>query len=218
MRIALITEGISEYRVLKHLLAKYFKGFDPEINQIQPKLTGEKQDGIGGWAKVLEYCVRKDIRDILIENEYLVIQIDTDQSANSPFDISHSTGSTKKAEAALYTEVEKKLQALIQPEILEAFSERIIFAVSIHTVECWLLTIFKKSGTTNCLEALNPILVKEKLPKIQAEKNSNQSRIAYETILRRWTKRKEIEQSASHNLSLKLFVSRLSAIDPEFVI
>lgn len=218
MRIALITEGISEYRVLKHLLNKYFKGFAPEINQIQPKLTGEKQDGIGGWAKVLEYCARKDIRDILVENEYLVIQIDTDQSATSPFDVPHSTGSTKKSEAILYQDVEEKLRSLIQPAIWADFSDRILFAVSIHTTECWLLAIFKKSSTTNCLETLKPILIKEKLPKIEADKNSPQSKKAYEKILGNWTKRKEIEQSAAHNVSLKLFLGRLSAINPEFTV
>jgi hypothetical protein len=218
MRIALITEGISEYRVLKHLLRKYFKGYDPEINQIQPKVIGEKQDGIGGWAKVLEYCSRKDIRDILIENEYLVIQIDTDNSPIAPFDVPHTHDSLKKTEFELCSAVEAKLKALIDPAIYKAYSNRILFAVSVHTTECWLLTIFQKSATNNCLHTLNDILIQKKMPKIQSAKNSPNSRIAYETVLQAWGKRKDITVCATRNASLKHFVDQLAALDPEFSI
>lgn len=44
MKFALITEGPSEHKIIKHILSKYFKGFDPEINQIQPKIVDGKQD------------------------------------------------------------------------------------------------------------------------------------------------------------------------------
>ncbi len=42
MTFALITEGISEHRIIKHILLKCFKEFDPDINQIQPKISNDK--------------------------------------------------------------------------------------------------------------------------------------------------------------------------------
>ena len=44
MTIALVTEGISEYRITKHILTKYFKGYneDIDINQMPPKLTEDE--------------------------------------------------------------------------------------------------------------------------------------------------------------------------------
>lgn len=100
MKFALITEGASEYRVVKHLIGKYFKDWELEINQIQPKVVNDKQETIGGWNEVLKYCEREELNDILTENDYIVIQIDTDQSQVSPFDISHisQSGEPKSAE------------------------------------------------------------------------------------------------------------------------
>ena len=46
MKFALITEGPSEHRIIKHIIAKYFKDQEPEINQIQPKIVNEKQETI----------------------------------------------------------------------------------------------------------------------------------------------------------------------------
>lgn len=212
MRIALITEGISEYRVLKHILIKYFKEYDIEINQIQPRLVHERQEGTGGWVEVLRYCGRREISDILVENDYLIIQIDTDNSRYAPFGIEHARGSVRKTELELCEEVEAKLEGLIQPDILEASRDRILFAVCVHTIECWLMTIFKKNGTSNCLESLKVTMAQEKMPRIESEKNSPKSRIGYEAILRKWSKRQEIERSAALRPSFGVFVNKLALI------
>jgi hypothetical protein len=213
MRIALITEGISEYRVLKHILGKFFKEHEPEINQIQPRLVREKQVGIGGWVEVLKYCSRSEIGDILIENDLLVIQIDTDNSCHAPFDVAHTCGSERKSESALCKEVEEKLASLIQPDILASYQGRIIFAVCVNTIECWLITAFHQKGMSNCLESLNSILCKEKMPRIEVEKNSPKSRLAYEAVLRKWSKRQELLRSATLRPSFMRFLETLTHFD-----
>lgn len=102
MKFALITEGVSEHRIIKHIIAKFFKEQEPDINQIQPKMLNEKQETTGGWVEVLKYCEREELRSILIENDYLVIQIDTDQSQTTPFNINHlkPTGEEKNTNRA----------------------------------------------------------------------------------------------------------------------
>jgi len=126
MKFALITEGPSEHRIIKHIIAKYFRDKEPEINQIQPKIVNEKQETTGGWNEVLKYCEREELKDIFIENDYLIIQIDTDQSQTKPFNVSHSKHTNKlKTVDELYIDVVEKLKGLIKSEILETYNDKI---------------------------------------------------------------------------------------------
>jgi hypothetical protein len=218
MKFALITEGPSEHRIIKHIIAKYFKGMDPEFNQIQPKLVHEKQVSIGGWNEVLKYCERKEISDILIENDYLVIQIDTDQSQTSPFNIDHlgSDGHMKTSEQ-LHADVIQKLQSLILPEILEKNGNNILFAVCIHTIECWLLPLCytdnHRSKTTNCLVTLNAALRRQNKLTIPTEsKNSSIGMKAYDSVLQNLSRKADIIANAQYNFGFNSFVQSLNDI------
>jgi len=206
MKFALITEGASEHRIIKHFLGRYFRDFDPDINQIQPKMGKEKQESTGGWNEVLKYCGRDEIEDILIENDYLVVQIDTDQSQTSPFDVGHTTNeNTPKSQEALYEDVASKLTSLFKPEVLEKSNNKILFAICMHTIECWLLPIYHsnthKSDISNCLFTLNKVLAKLNMPPIPSkDKNSSTSIRTYEAILKNCNKKKEIIEFSAHNV------------------
>ncbi|MEO7312918.1 MAG: hypothetical protein ABIX01_21210 [Chitinophagaceae bacterium] len=121
MRFALITEGVSEHKMMRHLIEKYFKGHDlGPIRQIQPQLVNDKQRTTGGWPEVLKYCSRADdLQQIFIDSDFLIIQIDTDQSQQKPFDVSHTNPNNQvKTNSELYFEVVGKLKSLIHLEIL----------------------------------------------------------------------------------------------------
>jgi hypothetical protein len=218
MKFALITEGPSEHRIIKHIITKYFKGLEPEINQIQPKLVGERPASPGGWNEVLKYCERKELNDILIENDYLVIQIDTDQSQTSPFNIDHlgSDGQAKSSEQ-LHADVIQKLQTLILPEILEKNGNNILFAVCIHTIECWLLPLCysdnRRTKTTNCIVTLNAALRKQNKPIIPIDgKNSNVGKKAYDSVLQNLNRKTDIIVNAQYNFGFNSFVQSLNKI------
>jgi hypothetical protein len=223
MNFALITEGPSEHRVIKHIIAKYFKGQEVEINQIQPKIINEKQETVGGWNEVLKYCEREEVKDIFVENDYLVIQIDTDLSQTKPFSVSHTKqdAETKaivnKTVEDLHADVVEKLQSLIRPEILAVYGDKILFAICVHTIECWLLPLHfadhHRSSTSNCLAILNTSLRKQDINQIPTKnKNSPQSIRTYETILRDWRKKADIVQSAKYNPAFQKFVDSLGNI------
>jgi hypothetical protein len=218
MNFALITEGISEYKIIKHIVSKYFKSQEPNFNQIQPRLINDKQENIGGWVEVLKYCERPDLEDIFVENDYIIIQIDTEQSQTEPFGISHFYPNNEmKSEEELYLDVIQKLKSLILPEILLRFEDKIFFAICIHTIECWLLPVFPnhshQNKTLNCLEHLNRILIKKDITPISyKEKNNPNSSRAYETILKNWKKPQEIEDSAQHQFSFKKLIENLKKI------
>jgi hypothetical protein len=216
MKFALITEGVSEHRIIKHILTKYFKDQEPDINQIQPKILDEKQETTGGWVEVLKYCEREELKDIFVENDYLVIQIDTDQSQNAPFSINHlkPTGEEKTTNELLH-DVLNKLNSLISPDIKAAYGNKIFFAISIHTLECWLLPLFymnnHKSDTKGCLSTLNIELIKKNIKPIST-KNSPFAQQTYRSILSNWKKKSEIVASAQYNVGYKRFVESLDLI------
>ena len=75
MTIALVTEGISEYRITKQILTKYVKGYneDIDINQMPPKLTEDEMkqaDGgtKGGWVEVLKYCENQEELESIVQS------------------------------------------------------------------------------------------------------------------------------------------------------
>jgi len=219
-KFALITEGVSEHRVIKYIINRFFKD-DALINQIQPKMFGGKQakDSPGGWNEVLKYCERDEIEDILIENDFLVIQIDTDQSQTKPFNISHTNAENKiKPVPELYEEVLENLKNRIQSKILEDYKDRIIFAISIHTIECWFLPLYystesKKSAISKCLDKLNTELRKKNIKAISnKDKNTPKSIRTYETILKNWNKITTLKSCAKHNTGFQKFVDSLVLI------
>ena len=219
MKFALITEGPSEHRIIKHIIAKYFKDKEPEINQIQPKIVNEKQETTGGWSEVLKYCERKELKDIFVENDFLIIQIDTDQSQTKPFDVSHTKpDNILKTVDELYVDVVEKLKGFIKPEILEAHSDKIFFAICVHTIECWLLPLYytnnHKTDTRNCLSTLNTGLRRHNIHTIPTKDKNNPNSIrTYETILRNWSKKQDIIGSAKHNSAFKKFIDSINVIE-----
>ena len=218
MKFALITEGVSEHRIIKHIVSKYFKGHDPEVNQIQPRLLDDKQQVSGGWNEVLKYCEREELKDILIENDFLIIQIDTDQSQIAPFSISHSRAdNTAKTSEELHDEVVGKLKGLIRPEIITQYGNRIFFAVCIHTIECWLLPIYydnnHRTKVLNCLEKLNDCLDKKDIRRITPDnKNEANGMRSYAAVLSNWKRRQDIVDSAAHQWGLQKLVEAFAGI------
>jgi hypothetical protein len=217
MTFALITEGASEHRVIKHILSRYFKDQEPYINQIQPKLVNNTQENTGGWNEVLKYCEREELADIMTENDYLVIQIDTDMSEQSPFDVLHTLNGQPKTSEQLHSDIVDKLQGLIKEEIRTKYGAKIIFAICIDCIECWLLPLYcndaKRCKTTGCLDTLNRETTKKGIPVITKDnKNSSNGQRAYDAILKNMKKKAEIEVCSQHNVGFNAFIGHLKSI------
>jgi hypothetical protein len=224
MKFALITEGASEHRIIKHIVSKYFKEFDPVINQIQPKIVNDTQLSGGGWTEVFKYCERPEIKDILIENDYLIIQIDTDQSQTSPFSVTHlnANGQTKTP-TELHNDIKVRLLGLISEEIRNTYSDNIIFAICIHSIECWLLPVYysdvHRTNVNNCLTTLNRELGKRNIHIItENNKNKPNGIRAYDTILKNFRKKKDITTYSQFNYGFKTFLGDLEKIPLDLTI
>lgn len=210
MKIALITEGVSEYTIVEHILFGYIGNDDLIINQIQPKVVNQKQVTVGGWAEVIAYCQRPEIHDILIENDFLIVQIDSDQSQTPPFSVNHiDNQSEQKKPDQLLRDIIERLQSLFIHEIYQKFQSRIIFAICIHTIECWLLPVVlndhHRSSTTNCVNRLNRELNKRDMNKIP--RKGNPLRISrFKEVLQLMRRKRDIENAAQFNPGFSFFI------------
>lgn len=83
-KIGIVSEGISDYWALKHIVERYLKEYDVYTIPLQPKITVKgKQDGFGTWQGVFSYISGSDEQKLIVEAIYegckfVIIQIDTD--------------------------------------------------------------------------------------------------------------------------------------------
>lgn len=161
-----ICEGPSDFRIVKRILDVFLKGNDPFISCYQPKTLPSGKSDFGGWPRVLECCSDDTLKEIFEYNDYAIVQIDTDRSQDLPFNVPHlGDDGQPKSHTRLCEDVIEKLSSLIsQPEI-QKNRHRILFAICIHSIECWLLPVAysdnRKENTNNCIDTLNRAVQKK---------------------------------------------------------
>lgn len=218
MQIGLIAEGASELRILKHIIGRYL-GTEHDINEIQPKTNAEGTQIIpGGWDRVITtFEFENTVKDVLVENDYVLIQIDTDQAQTAPFSVNvlDENGQYCKPEV-LHQRVSERILNRI-PNLDESERNRVILAICISEIECWLLPLYyndsKRCKTTGCIALLNQKLSSNKIdPLPNGNKNSSGAQKTYNTILKNLKKPKEIEECAQYNYGFQYFIQQLKTI------
>ena len=81
-KIGVVCEGVSDFKIIKHIVERYLRDYDINTIPLKPKMTAQgKQDGYGTWQGVFKYISGEDQLIIEAVNEgckYIIIQIDTD--------------------------------------------------------------------------------------------------------------------------------------------
>jgi hypothetical protein len=159
----LIAEGETDHAVLENILLGIAKAdISDEITILQPDIDettkGTLQE-FGGWYNVFQYCLSEDFKDSFQRVQYVVIQIDTDVSEQTHYDIKQTDESGKKlVPEVLIEKIKGKFEQTIVNEFGVDFfknhQDRILFAISVDEIECWLLPLYytnnTKSKTNNC--------------------------------------------------------------------
>ena len=204
----LVAEGETDHAVLENILLGISgEDISDEITILQPDIDettkGTLQE-FGGWYNVFQYCLSEDFRDSFQRVQYVVIQIDTDVSEHTHYDIKQTDESGKKLTPTVLVEkVKEKFEQIIVKEFgqdfLQNHQDRILFAISVDEIECWLLPLYytdnTKSKTNNCDHKLH-----QKAGKF--EKNY----IDYDKISKDFRKSKILKKVYQENPSLKIFV------------
>ncbi|EDN71069.1 hypothetical protein BGP_3840 [Beggiatoa sp. PS] len=211
----LITEGITDQFVIENILIGYFNQDEDniEFKELQPlrdEIDENRARNYGGWGKVIEYCASNEFKEALPFCNYLIIQIDTDVSDKPDgYRISHYDETGKElTPIELIEKVIKKLTDSIGESLYEKNQDKIIFAISVHSTECWLLPLYyqdnKKYKVINCLGTLNQELQKKEKFTIDA-KNPEY----YEIVSRKYCKHKILMKCYKENPSLKIFIEEV---------
>lgn len=166
---ALITEGITDQVTLETILWEHYDS-DLDVTYIQPirDATDEsRQENIGGWEKVIEYCTLPEFKSSFLFNEYVVIQIDTDCGEHVNFGVPLTVNGKDRHQQDIINDVINLLISKIGEDVYSEYKDRILFAISVHSLECWYLPLFeskkaKQSKSKNCTEHLKMAVIKKR--------------------------------------------------------
>ena len=156
LKFGVIAEGPTDQIVIENILLGYFQDQEdePAIHPIQPPRPLTETPG--GWGHVFKSLERKDYAGALQYNDYLVIHIDTDVQEQPGFDVPRRDGGKELSVSERVDRVIARLKQDIDPEFYKANAHRILFAIAVDTIECWLLPLLyddqKAAKTTGCLE------------------------------------------------------------------
>jgi hypothetical protein len=200
-----IVEGVTDKRVIANILAGYFNNPDIKIAWLQPRDTiANTKEPPAGWTRVLKYCKSEQFKQAFQENEYVIIHIDTDVSPNETFDVPHhnENGELLTTEQ-LIAKVVNKFRSLIGEDFYDQYADKIIFAIAVHSIECWLLPLCLPDQTAEIDDCLN--LLKRDLPSFRAKDHKYYQRISME-----YANQNSLLKLYPENPSLKIFVEELA--------
>jgi len=217
-------EGITDQVTLQNVLCGYFNRVDnleQEIAFVQPHIDATDEDAsnrFGSWTNLFSYLRDKRFREDVINTEFLIIQVDTDVCEEGGFNVSKMDSNNK--ELNVIELVEKVVNRLIaqiaqgDAYFYNSYKEKIIFAISVHSIECWIYkyyeTMERKSGKNiikNCEQKLKQI-VKKNNKKLSTNKTSGD----YESLTKPFRKKKFIDEVIKKDASFEIFISQLDNV------
>jgi hypothetical protein len=219
----IIAEGITDQIVIENILAGCFGGEDDElmVNYVQPPLdqTGQSSEPApGGWGMVFKSLETGDHRKALQWADYVVIQIDTDVSEQPGFDVLWREGGRELTVEELIARVIGKLQGCMGQEFCTAHGDRLIFAVAVPGIECWLLPLFfdnnKAEKIAGCLAAVNRERLRRNRDPLSRTGHRGDSKDprSYADASNDYVDHRKLMAVYARNPSLRLFVERLESI------
>ncbi len=214
LKFAIASEGKTDQIVIENILCGFYKdrNLKSEIERVYPLDKTQQrrvEDEFTNWELLLEHISTKRFRKDVVNNKYMIVQIDTDVSEHENFWVSKVNLSTEQL-------IEKVIERLIakidsKKEFYQNYKERIIFAISVHSLECWLLPIYesnKKDKTINCEDKLKYAVSNsssKKIQKLKTDKNNDN----YHDLSKILIKPKELIKIASKNISFQIFINKL---------
>jgi hypothetical protein len=213
---AIIAEGVTDQIVLENVLRGYLQADDElVVNHLQPPRTREPAPG--GWTLVFRSLRAGDHRKALQLHDYVVVHIDTDVSEEPGYDVSHRAADGRPlSPEELIEQVALKLVSAMGQDFYTRHAARIVFAVAVDAIECWLLPLLydgeaaKKAKITGCLDAADWKLRRLGRPPLSTA--GNKSLASYEKASRDYAKRRKLMQHCDENPSLAIFVKNLAAL------
>ncbi len=219
---AIFSEGVCDRRVLENLLVGFVRQFDDEDPALNPEWPPEATPGSaspppGGWTLLLKELRAGRHQDALAFNDFVVIHIDTDVANDAGFDVETAGRDVRQIRDAVISRLEEEMGR----ESATACAGRLLFAIAVHSTECWLLPLLypEKSDDahaaklTGCLKNVNHALkLRGELSLGGARGAGHKDERRYDEVSTPFRKPKKLREVAGRNPSLKSFVDQLDAL------
>lgn len=220
MDIAIASEGVTDFAVLKNILLGWFQkaSTEPFLKPIQPDPNAKGESTWqqhGNWENVIRFLREKKHRDALEFADYLIVQIDTDCSEHRNFGVAQQESGIALNPEEMVGKVADHLRGIIEESDIDFYGDRILFAICVREIECWLLPLWDSKKATKCegcLDTLNRALAKKDVKAIPP--NNKQAR-QYEQLSAGYRKRTTLTKEGAKNPSLSLFLEELGKIPLE---
>lgn len=220
---ALICEGITDQVIIEDILCGFFDNEDLEqdISWLQPPfdITTRKQKGFGGWQMVLKHLESSQFRDAVLNNRYVVVHVDSDISPNKGFDVKHTDEKNEELSVEILTErIISRLIEIINAnatDFYQNYKEKIIFCISVHSIECWLLAHYRLQTPKNpkikgCDNELKRVLGRKYGQKYAKEFAKNYR--YYRQLSEPFIEHKSLQLIASQEPSFQVFWNCLESV------
>lgn len=213
---ALIAEGKTDLWIIENIICGVFNGDEDQfsVNDLIPNRDEtdlSREENPSNWGKVLKYCESPAFKGALNYNDYIIVQIDTDTSDEVNYDVPKFENGRELTPAELIERVKEKIRKLIGEEFFDENQSKIIFAISVHSIECWLIPLYCNNSlnrTKNCLDHLNKCLNQKNKNTIGDDKKPTY----YDTLSKDYRKRKNLKGLYKKNPSLEIFVETLFSL------
>jgi len=204
-----VVEGITDYKVLKKILQRFYNKPNLKIECLQPALdeTDLKQKKFGGWGNALNYLKSEDFKISCDFADYIIIQIDSDicEALDVPLQLSNSEKDSRR----FIDSIKEKICLQIDKALFPQINSKLKFAIATNSIECWLLPLVyndsRKGKTVNCLSSLNQKLKKQGFT---IDANAKNKGNYYDELLKNIS-RKDVLRCAQSQFSLNEFLKSL---------
>ncbi len=214
IKFACVAEGATDLAVLEAILSGYFGDADGDFIQVEPlspllDASNKQQEG-GGWTKVFHYCQSQPFQTAFQAHDFIVIQIDTDCAHEWHFNerkLRLDFTPTKEMTVLEVMEIARTkfeilFKAAFGDEFLTENQSKIIYAISVSELECWLLPANEKllklktdkSKIKKCYDALG---------------NPEKMHVNYTRLSESYYQQQKLHKFAKENESLAGFIDEL---------
>lgn len=207
IRFAVIGEGQPDHIIIKNIIHGFFKNKTLPVNRWLPEI-----DESVGWNRVLKYLGTEGFRTRLLNTDFCIVQIDTNECEQWKEGLSHIGGDSSQIDNF----IENVKAVLIKKIGADYFSlkEKIFFAITVHDLECWMLPFNSKhsaeqSKIFSCKKTMQGIAITKKLS-IDKKSDPYKRIKSFENLSKEMRDHSVLLEKSKLNPSLNIFVNTLS--------
>lgn len=218
MQIGIVAEGKTDQVVIEHIIDGALADLgDTFVDMVQPPIAGGGPEDFGNWEHVFKWLASERCRKALQFYDMLIVQIDTDVCERAGFDVSRREQARELEPRELIERVAKRLEVQIGGELMAAYVHKLVFAIAVDQLECWLLPLIfpdgqaKAAKATGCFEVAMAELRRQNQPGLLSAKNATKDRARYAAISRPLRKPQQLALARERQISLDAFAISLVA-------